>query len=70
MSSNQPSAYYKTDSGDMIAVNSRGKIVEDAHYKQGDYRGWKAAGKGTKGYERSVYFKNDGKTIKHDIKHK
>lgn len=62
----QPAAYYKHDkTGEMIPVDKQGKIIDnDPYYKKGDPRGWKRAGKSTKGYEREVHWDGDENKFK------
>ncbi len=61
-----PSAYYKdTKSGKMIPVDKRGNVMNnDPYYSKGDPRGWKRAGKGTKGYERSIHLDEKGNELR------
>lgn len=51
----QAVAMFEHDSGEEIPVDKKGNIVHNAYTN--DPRGWKRAGKSTKGYERSVIFK-------------
>lgn len=41
--------------GEEVAINNKGTIVENKY--KGDPRGWKRAGYGTKGYERTILHK-------------
>lgn len=49
-------AIYKDPDGKDVAINGRGNVVNNP-YKSTDPRGWRYAGKSTKGYERTVIFK-------------
>lgn len=44
-----------TPSGEEVALNNKGNIVENKY--KNDNRGWKRAGYGTKGYERTILHK-------------
>ena len=47
-------AMFTTPQGDELPVDKNGDIIDNQYVN--DPRGWKRAGKGTKGYERSVTF--------------
>lgn len=57
-----PAAYFKDEkTGALIPVGRKGNVLsDDPYYKRGDYRGWKRAGKSTRGYDRSVHFDEKG----------
>ena len=60
-----PVAYFKNEkTGEMIPVDKKGnKIDNDPYYKERDPRGWKRAGKGTKGYKRKVFLDEKGNEL-------
>jgi hypothetical protein len=45
----------------MLPVDKKGNLINrDPYYKTGDRRGWRRAGKSTKGYEREVHLDEKG----------
>ena len=60
-----PVAYFKHEkTGKMIPIDKRGnEMGHDPYYSKGDPRGWKRAGKSTKGYERTVHLGEYGEAI-------
>lgn len=57
-----PVAYFKDEkTGALLPVGKRGSVLSnDPYYKIGDYRGWKRAGKSTRGYEREIHLDEKG----------
>lgn len=50
--SSEVAGIYEDKNGNQLAVNNKGNPVKNVY--AGDPRGWKHAGYGTKGYERTI----------------
>ena len=60
-----PAGYFRHEkTGRMIPVDKKGNVMEsDPYYSKGDPRGWKRAGKSTRGYERTVHLDERGDAL-------